>query len=116
MLIAMRTVTIRGRTYRKDDPVDPELLAPEKAAQLVARRVLRAPAVTLAPNGYVACRAFTVGRRTFVRGARVSPALLSPGKLSQLLEHRWIEPALPAVPTDFPAVPEPSSRRRARAA
>ena len=85
-LVSTRSQTIAGKPFKRGQPVQTELLTPEKASQLLSLRRLRdtQPKHTT----YVALRAF----KTYKRGDKVDVSNWQPTKLAQLLEQRHIEP------------------------
>lgn len=92
MLVANKTVTLQGKTYAAGERVDGSTLAPGKAEQLLAQRVLRDADVT-APKSCVLLRDARINGRNFKRGTKVNTSRLDPAKVSQLLDHRILGPA-----------------------
>lgn len=91
MLVATRTLTVRGRTYAAGETVEDTALPPGKAEQLVGQRLVRDTTATLAPT-FRATRTFACGAQHFRRGDLVPSAGLRPDKVAQLLEQRYLEP------------------------
>lgn len=92
MLTANRNVTIGGKDYKTGDPVDAAILAPGKAEQLLARRILRDEDVT-APKSCVLLRNARINGKEFKKGTKVNTSRLDTQKLAQMLDHRILAPA-----------------------
>lgn len=93
MLVANKAATIGGRPYGAGERVEASLLAPGKAEQLVAQRVLR-DTDTSSPKSCVLLRDARINGKDFKRGTQVNAARLDPAKVSQLLDHRILGPVM----------------------
>ena len=95
MLVANKAVTLGGKPYKAGDKVDASLLAPGKAEQLVAQRVLR-DTDAAHPKACVVLRDAVINGKSIKRGTRVAVTRLPLNKLAQMLDHRILGPAMPA--------------------
>ena len=91
MLVANKRITLGGQPYEAGERVDESTLAPGKAEQLVAQRVLR-DADASSPKSCLVLRDVRINGRTFKRGTKVNASRLDPGKVAQLLDHRILGP------------------------
>ena len=93
MLIANKSITLGGKSYGAGERVDGSELAPGKAEQLVAQRILRDTDASQ-PKTCVLLRDARINGRAFKRGTKVNTARLDPSKVAQLLDHRILGPVM----------------------
>lgn len=91
MLVANKRITLGGKPYEAGERVDGSLLAPGKAEQLIAQRILR-DADASSPKSCLVLRDVRINRRTFKRGTKVNASRLDTSKVAQLLDHRILGP------------------------
>lgn len=92
MLVTVKAGTIGGKAYGAGESVDPATLAPGKAEQLVARRILKDTDAAKVAQ-LIVLRDTQIKGREFKRGTKVNASRLDPTKVAQMLDHRILGPA-----------------------